>query len=284
MANILKDFKDAADAIVNSASRGFGVFLKNIMIIILLLILSFILTNPEILTHPTEYFQNFDKNIIWVIVISFILISTIYQLAVSLNKTIKDKNNDKLVESVVNNLETTRKQNIKKQIEEHNNLIEKRFHASPIIRSELKDLIIKLGATRASICEMHNGTNNLSGFPFLYLDMTYEELAPNKVSIVSDEYKNFNMVKYPFIANHIKDGIWIGSIEDVKKEDPHLASKFMFTDSNYGALMVIHGTGGIIGFLTVTFKETANLPTDKEILCAMTSTSQIVSTLLDKDV
>ena len=144
MANILKDFKDAADAIVNSASRGFGVFLKNIMIIILLLILSFILTNPEILTHPTEYFQNFDKNIIWVIVISFILIGTIYQLAVSLNKTIKDKNNDKLVESVVNNLETTRKQNIKKQIEEHNNLIEKRFHASPIIRSELKDLIIKL--------------------------------------------------------------------------------------------------------------------------------------------
>lgn len=284
MANILKDFKDAADAIVNSASRGFGVFLKNIMIIILLLILSFILTNPEILTHPTEYFQNFDKNIIWVIVISFILIGTIYQLAVSLNKTIKDKNNDKLVESVVNTLETTRKQNINKQIKEHNNLIEKRFYASPIIRSELKDLIIKLGATRASICEMHNGTNNLSGFPFLYLDMTYEELAPNKVSIVSDEYKNFNMVKYPFIANHIKDGIWIGSIEDVKKEDPHLAAKFMFTDSNYGALMVIHGTEGIIGFLAVTFKETTNLPTDKEILCAMTSTSQIVSTLLDKDV
>ena len=283
MANILKDFKDAADAIVNSASRGFGVFMKNIMIIILLLILSFILTNPEILTHPTEYFQNFDKKIIWVIVISFILIGTIYQLAVSLNKTIKDKNNNKLVESVVNTLETTRKQNINKQIKEHNNLIEKRFYASPIIRSELKDLIIKLGATRASICEMHNGTNNLAGIPFLYLDMTYEEISP-KVDYVIDNFKNFNLAKYPFITSHIKDMYWSGSIDDLKKEDPYLASRIKLNDTEYGAYIVLRGYDStMIGLLVVTFNSDTFLPDEDSLLNSMMSSGgQILSTLLDK--
>lgn len=283
MANIFKDIKEMTDAVVNSASKGFGVFMRNALIIILLLILSCVMTNPQILYHPTEFFQNFDKNVIWVIVIAFILIGTIYQLAVGLNKTIKDENTNKLVEQIVNDIEINRIQKTTKKNEEHNLLIEKRINASPIIRSELKDLIIRLGATRASICEMHNGTNNLTGFPFLYLDMTYEEAATNKVFLVSDEYKNFNMVKYPFIANHISDGLWIGSLDDVKKEDQRLASKFMFSDSNYGAFMVIRGTTGIIGVLIVTFKYVDNIPSDKEIISAMTSTSQIVSTLLDRN-
>ena len=280
MINTLKEAKRLTETIVSFAGKGFWSFFKNAILVLMVILIMFIGTHPEVILEPENLAAYANSNSLIALAILFVLISFTYQLARGVYVEKEAQNRKKLV----NDVEEAQRVSREKDLQRHKYLVEKRIENSSKIRFELKDLLIRLGATRAAVCEMHNGTNNLSGFPFLYLDMTYEELAPNKVSIVSDEYKNFNMVKYPFIANHIKDGIWIGSIEDVKKEDPHLAAKFMFTDSNYGALMVIHGTEGIIGFLVVTFKETANLPTDKEILCAMTSTSQIVSTLLDKDV
>lgn len=282
---IFKDIKEIKDIILDFASNGFWAFFKNVLLIALICLVGIMITHPDVFSNPEELVRLLSNNglILYGITI-FLIIFIIYQLAVSIIHDVRTKNNDAIVQRVVDDIENNKQESKRKQEDEHNDLIKKRFASSPIIRSELKDLLIKLGATRASICEMHNGTNNLSGVPFLYLDMTYEEFAPNRVEMVADEYKNFNMVKYPFIANHINDGIWVGSIDDVNKEDPHLASKFAFSNSNYGALVVIQGTNSIIGFLVVTFKDKENVPSKRTIISAITSTAQVISTLLDKDV
>ena len=282
---IFKDIREIKDIILDFASNGFWAFFKNVLLIALICLVGIMVTHPELFTNPEEVIKILTNNgLILYGLTMFLVVFIIYQLSVSIIADMRLKNNDAIVQRVVDDIETNRQECKRKQEDEHNDLIKKRFASSPIIRSELKDLLIKLGATRASICEMHNGTNNLSGIPFLYLDMTYEEFAPNKVEMVTDEYKNFNMVKYPFIANHINDGIWVGSIDDVRQEDPHLASKFEFSGSNYGALVVIQGTNAIIGFLIVTFKDKDNVPNKRTIISAITSTAQVISTLLDKDV
>ena len=146
----------------------------------------------------------------------------------------------------------------------------------------MKDLLIRLGATRAAVCEMHNGTNNLAGIPFLYLDMTYEEISP-KVDYVIDNFKNFNLAKYPFITSHIKDMYWSGSIDELKKEDPYLASRIKLNDTEYGAYIVLRGYDStMIGLLVVTFNSDTFLPDEDSLLNSMMSSGQILSTLLDE--
>ena len=130
---------------------------------------------------------------------------------------------------------------------------------------------------------MHNGTNNLAGIPFLYLDMTYEEISP-KVDYVIDNFKNFNLAKYPFITSHIRDMYWSGSIDDLKKEDPYLATRIKLNDTEYGAYIVLRGYDStMIGLLVVTFNyNDSDLPDEDDLLNAMMSSGQILATLLDE--
>lgn len=279
MINTLKQAKHLTEALISHAGKGFWSFFKNTILVLMVILIMFIGTHPEVLLNPQEHLEKINSNAFLVVSVLFVLITIVYHLARSIN----DEREQKRTKGIADEVESNRKKSKKEEEDRHAYLVNKRIEISPKIRSELKDLLIRLGATRAAVCEMHNGTNNMAGIPFLYLDMTYEEISP-KVNYVIDDFKNFNLAKYPFIAAHIKDTHWVGSIEDLKKEDPYLASRIEFNDTEYGAVMVLRGSNSsMIGLLVVTFNyNDEDLPTEDEIFGALASSSQLLSTLLDK--
>ena len=158
----------------------------------------------------------------------------------------------------------------------------KRLDNSALIDSELKSLLIKLDADRAAIVELHNGTNNASGFPFIYGDMAYEQVSKN-VNFAQDEFKNFNLAKLPFVALNYKKGTWIGSTDEVEKQDRYFAAKLRVVEANFGAFVVLEGINGPLGFLTLHYKDTTVHPPKAEIIAALNHSVQIISTLLDRE-
>ena len=245
----------------------------------MVILIMFIGTHPEVILEPGKLATYVNSNSLITLSILFVLISFTYQIARGIYVEKEAQNRKKLV----NDVEEAQRISREKEIQQHKYLVEKRIENSTKIRFELKDLLIRLGATRAAVCEMHNGTNNLAGIPFLYLDMTYEEISP-KVDYVIDNFKNFNLAKYPFITSHIKDMYWSGSIDELKKEDPYLASRIKLNDTEYGACIILRGSDtAIIGLLVVTFNyNNSDLPDDEKLLNAMMSSGQILATLLDE--
>ena len=278
MINTLKEAKHLTETIVSFAGKGFWSFFKNAILVLMVILIMFIGTHPEVILEPENLAVYANSNSLIALAILFVLISFTYQLARSIYVEKENQNRKKLV----NDVEKAHRISREKEIQRHKYLVEKRIENSTKIRFELKDLLIRLGATRAAVCEMHNGTNNLAGIPFLYLDMTYEEISP-KVDYVIDNFKNFNLAKYPFITSHIKDMYWSGSIDDLKKEDPYLASRIKLNDTEYGAYIVLRGYDStMIGLLVVTFNSDTFLPDEDSLLNSMMSSGQILSTLLDK--
>lgn len=270
-ANKLKENLEA------KTNKGFGYFMKNIGMIILMFVFIFIITNPTCITNPSEFFGEFDIKGLWVIFALFLSIGGFYQLAKSVKKDqehgAKEKRISEYEEAMTRKAEEVNK--------EHADLSEKRFEVSPLIDSELKSLLINLDADRAAIIEMHNGTNNTSGLPFIYGDMAYEQISP-KVGYAQDEFKNFNLAKLPFVALHYKDKTWIGSTDEVAKEDGYFAAKLRVVNAEYGAFIMLDGINGPLGFLTLHFNSPTNHPPKAKIIAETTHSAQIISTLLDK--
>lgn len=216
-----------------------------------------------------------------------ILVKGFKDLGEKLNKSIDKINgiNDNfgnLENSLVRKISNVFEEKKQRSIQEHDMLFNYRLeHADGQIRSILKDLLIDLHATKVCVFEMHNGTNNVTGVPFLHADMTYEETADDKY-ITAEEFKNFNLSRYTFISSHIKEGNWCGSIDDVKKEDPKLAAKLYIIDVKYAAMMVLHGQRRPIGFLQIYFTSEEH-PANKEILSIANVSAQKIAALIDKD-
>lgn len=142
----------------------------------------------------------------------------------------------------------------KYQEKKHASAIERRLEMDPAIRSILNDVYSEIDADRTYVCEFHNGTNNLAGLPFLYLDMRYEVVAIG-TEHVDDEYINFNLTRYQFVPYAIERGYWSGSISEVELIDDRFANNLKRDDAEYVAFILIHGTENLIGVLGVTYTD-----------------------------
>lgn len=277
MKKTMKDINSLKDELAKASTKGFGYFMKNVGMVVLIVLAMYILTNPDILTNPVEFFSNVSKDSWWVVFVLFLIVSAFYQLSKSVEaekrKEFKEDRIDDVEEAIKRSDEATKKH--------HAELVQKRFEVSPLISNELKRLLIALDADRAAILEMHNGTNNSSGLPFIYGDMAYEEISPN-VGYASDEFKNFNLAKLPFVSLHYNEKTWIGSVDEVGKDDPYFAAKLRVVEVNFGAFVVLEGINGPVGFLTLFFKDEKKHPTKARIIAELNHSSQILSTLLDK--
>ena len=193
----INDATKIKEQLEKKASRGFGYFFKNILMVILVFCAVFILTNPESITSTTEFFSKFSLNSLWVVFALLLIICGFYQLY----KSIQAEDKKYLAETAITNYEKAIEKREEEEKEKHNQLIQKRFDSAPLIANELKSLLINLDADRAAILEMHNGTNNLAGLPCVYGDMIYEEISP-RVHYARDEFKKFNLARIPFVALH----------------------------------------------------------------------------------
>lgn len=263
-----KEGEEIKDKVINASERGFGYFIKNILLIFLIFLGCYIFTNPDIIMNPSRFFENFDRSSVYAMCILAFIVIGVFQLGRSILY------DNKMVQSELG------KEKVK-ATKEHNAEIVKRIRRNPDISLILKDLLINLNASRSTVCEMHNGTNTLAGVPFVHLSMNYEEIS-NEVEYSYEDYNAINMSRLPFISKHFDDGSWIGSVTEIEKDDKFLAIKLRSNKDNYLAFAVIYGKTNILGILTIAFTDEKNHPSKTEISRELMKASQKLSILLDK--
>lgn len=266
----LKDAEQLKDKVVKSTHRGPEYFFKNTLLIALVFLGCYIFTNPDIIMNPRAFIENFDRSSIFSVCILACVVIGIFQLGRSITRENKE------------NADIEHIKKVKHAREIHNMEIIKRVQRNPEISMVLKDVLINLNASRATVCEMHNGTNTIAGVPFVHISMTYEEIS-NEVQYSSDDYNCINMSRMHFISKHLRGGSWIGSTNEIEKEDGYLASKLKSNNDNYMAFAVIYGkSDDILGVLTIAFTDSEKHPSKTDISRELMKALQKLSILLDR--
>lgn len=140
------------------------------------------------------------------------------------------------------------------QTEQHNKAVNRRMKADPEIREALADLRIELGADRTFIVEAHNGGSNLTSLPFLYVDMTYENIRQGGNMIqVEDEYKNLRLQRFNFCTYIYNNNYWYGSVKDLEELDGPFAYRIQGDGVSYIAVLLLYGQYTLIGAVGVEY-------------------------------
>ena len=135
----------------------------------------------------------------------------------------------------------------------HIEKLELRMANSHQIQDELKILRLETGAKRAVIAELHNGTENVSGFPFMKISATYE--ATGGEYSITDFYQNLQITNFPIFTLLYEEEVYCGSVEGLKEIDNKLYHKLMANEASYIHIEPIIGKDGTIGFLVLTFDD-----------------------------
>lgn len=185
------------------------------------------------------------------------------------------------VGQVVQNIVRTEIENHNEKVEqEHNDALIVRQKIKPKIDSILTDALTRMNADRVFVMEMHNGNNNASGLPFLYGEMTYEQVR-NGVSHIDDDYLNLNLSRFTFPLYLEREHLWQGTTEDLSKIDDKLSKRLLSNDVSYLAITQIHGFSNIIGYFGVSYCNDKSPIDKKQIIAQLTITTQQLSVILD---
>lgn len=185
------------------------------------------------------------------------------------------------VGQAVQNIVRTEIENHNTKVEqEHNDALIVRQKIKPKIDSTLKEALTRLDADRVFIMEMHNGNNNTSGLPFLYGEMTYEQVRSG-ISHIDDDYINLNLSRFTFPLYLEREHLWQGTTEDLSKIDEKLSKRLMSNEVTYLAITQIHGFSNIIGYFGVSYCNHKEPKDKKQIMAQLTITTQQLSIMLD---
>ena len=79
----------------------------------------------------------------------------------------------------------------------HSEQMQMRESIKPYVTNLLKITINEMNADRAFIIELHNGSNNTAGLPFIHCTMTYEENARG-IESIDEDYQNLSLSRFNF--------------------------------------------------------------------------------------
>ena len=82
----INDVDKFKENLEKKTTRGFGYFMKNIGMVLLVFISIFILTNPTCITDPVSFFGTFKIDGLWVVLVLFASIAGFYQLSKSVQR------------------------------------------------------------------------------------------------------------------------------------------------------------------------------------------------------
>lgn len=170
---------------------------------------------------------------------------------------------------------------IAKQQEEHDYQIEIRKEIQPKIQSIIKDTRVSLFADRSCVLELHNGTNNTAGLPFIHASMTYEDDADN-IENIDEDYQNLTLSRFTFPLYLHKHNYWLGSLVELKEIDPKMARRMGNNDVHFVAIVTLQTETSELGYLSITWCNDEKLPSTNEILTKLIPASQLLSKLLEK--
>ena len=185
------------------------------------------------------------------------------------------------VGSIVKDVVKTEFKTHSEQVEqEHSDALDIRNKIKPEVDDILKTSLVTLGADRVFVMEMHNGSNNTSGLPFIYGEMTYEQVRSG-IEHIDDDYININLSRFSFPLFMEREHVWCGTIKELSEVDDKLAKRMESNDVTYFAIMHIYGVSNLIGYFGITYCN-GNMPKGvKEIITQLTMTTQQLAIMLD---
>ena len=163
----------------------------------------------------------------------------------------------------------------------HTESVLKRINNEPQIREAVINLRSELDADRVYILETHNGGENLSSLPFLYVDLTYAE-PRHQASWMEDEYKNVRLSRYPWATEVFKSTYWSDDIENLDALDPELYLRLKSEGAKFMAVMMLYGTYNPCGVVGVVYTDEDH-PADEQIKRVLMRYATTLSTLLNNE-
>ena len=164
---------------------------------------------------------------------------------------------------------------------EHNEQMQIRRDIKPLVSDLLKNTLNEMNADRAFIFELHNGSNNTAGLPFIHCTMTYEETARN-IEPIDEDYQNLSLTRFSFPEYLHKHDLWFGTVEEFADIDKKLSSRMQNNGATYLVITTIRSENSEIGYFGFTYCNDKKHKDDKDMMEFIVYTVQSLSKLLDK--
>ena len=127
--------------------------------------------------------------------------------------------------------------------------------------SALNNLVIQLlyetNADRVLLAEYHNGSENISGIPFLKWSVTFESFRDEVGFSVANDYQQQQITLYPFITHIGENFLYRGYVNtDLKKIDNSYAYKLMAHHIEYIIVsQIVNDKGSKCGMLILEYTD-----------------------------
>jgi hypothetical protein len=207
----------------------------------------------------------------------FITLTTVIMLAAGCKVLYTAAGSERVMEALSNWIEG------KNADAEEKGMEIRRDITTPAIQKELRLLCYTLNADRVFLFELHNGKKSAGGLPFVYADMSYEEVnIERSLEYVGTEFQNIplTLYKYPHYMFHKRyEYVTLG---EVAEKDVAFAKHIEAIGGKYLATIYITINGKPLGFLCASFHREPVL-TDAVIKEKMENSVRILKPLLDLD-
>jgi len=170
-------------------------------------------------------------------------------------------------------------EDIKQQV--HTESVMKRINNEPKIREAITNLRAELKADRVYILETHNGGNNLSNLPFLYVDLSYAE-PRSEAAWMEEEYKNVRLSRFPWATEVFRSTYWSGGLDAIEDLDPELYNRLKHENVVFMADLMLWGTYNPCGVVGVVFTS-EDYPDDETIKRVLMRYGSSLATLLNNE-
>ena len=131
--------------------------------------------------------------------------------------------------------------------------------------SSLNNLVIQLlyetNADRVLLAEYHNGSENISGIPFLKWSVTFESFRDEVGFSVANDYQQQQITLYPFITHIGENFLYRGYVNtDLKKIDNSYAYKLMSHHIEYIIVsQIVNDKGSKCGMLILEYTDASKI-------------------------
>lgn len=173
-------------------------------------------------------------------------------------------------------------ENEQQSTEDHRVGMQMRGIITPKIAILLQKTLTDMGADRAFVIELHNGSNNTAGLPFIHCTMTYEENVKN-IEPIGEDYQNLSLSRFNLPNYFHEHDLWFGEVDDFSEIDSKVASRMKSNGVTYLAIASIRNEENEIGYYGFTYCNGKQPKNTKEITEQMLRSAQVLSKLLDKD-
>jgi hypothetical protein len=158
-----------------------------------------------------------------------------------------------------------------------------RNNIKPLVSQLLRDAINQMNADRAFVIELHNGSNNTAGLPFIHASMTYEVVARN-IEPIDEDYQNISLTRFVFSEYLHQHDLWFGPIDEFLKLDPKMGKRLKNNGATYLVITTIRSETCEIGYFGFLYYDDAQHEVSKkEQMEFIVHAVQKLSKLLDKD-